>query len=133
MAGRRASLGRVIVQEDSMLAVSSYKPDYVQQSHAIIGAQLAAFRALPAGKAREAFAPLYFSALVLALDSLFLHRQRSNEGKVGGPLNEVRMLCDSIKEHGAVMAKNSTIKYDASKSATGIAVGQAIALDDATF
>ena len=70
-----------------MLAVSSYSPDYIKTCHASIGAQLAAFAALPAGRPKEAFAPGYFNALVLMLDSFFLHRQRSNEGKQGGPLN----------------------------------------------
>ena len=116
-----------------MLAVSSYKPDYVQACHASLAAQLDRFRALPAGKAKDAFAPGYFNAMLLVLDSYFLHRQRSNEGKDGGPLNELRMLCDGIKDNGAVLAKSSTIKYDAAKSATGIAVGQAIVLDDKGF
>jgi hypothetical protein len=116
-----------------MLAVSSYKPDYVQACHEKLAAQLATFRALPAGKPKDAFAPGYFNAMVLVLDSYFLHRQRSNEGKEGGPLNELRMLCDGIKDNGAVMAKNSTIKYRPESSVTGIAVGQAIVLDDKRF
>jgi hypothetical protein len=116
-----------------MLAVSSYKPDYVQACHASIAAQLAAFRALPAGKAKEAFSPGYFNAMVLALDSLFLHRQRSNEGKEGGPLNELRMLCDGIRDSGGVMGKSTTIKYKAENSATRIAVGQTIVLDAEMF
>ena len=116
-----------------MLAVSSYKPDYVQTCHAALAAQLATFAALPAGKARDAFAPGYFNAMLLVLDSYFLHRQRSNEGKDGGPLNELRLLCDGIKENGAVLGKSTTIKYKAEKSVTGIAVGQAIALDAAAF
>lgn len=116
-----------------MLAVSSYKPDYVQACHANLSTQLDSFRALPAGKAKDAFAPGYFNAMLLVLDSYFLHRQRSNEGKDGGPLNELRMLCDAVKENGAVFAKNSTIKYKAEKSVTGIDFGQAIVLDDKTF
>lgn len=116
-----------------MLAVNSYKPDYLQACHEKLGRQLASFRALPAGKPKDAFAPGYFNAMVLVLDSYFLHRQRSNEGKEGGPLNELRLLCDGIKDNGAVMAKNSTIKYDPAKSVTGIAVGQAIVLDDKRF
>ena len=116
-----------------MLAVTSYKPDYVKTCHAAIEAQLKAFRALPAGKPKDAFAPGYFNALILMLDSFFLHRQRSNEGKTGGPLNELRMLCDGIKENGAVLAKNTTIKYDAAKSVAGIDFGETIALDAEGF
>ena len=116
-----------------MLAVSSYKPDYVQACHANLSAQLDSFRSLPAGKAKDAFAPGYFNAMLLVLDSCFRHRQRSNEGKDGGPLNELRMLCDGVKENGAVLAKNATIKYRAETSVTGIGVGEAIVLDDQTF
>ena len=116
-----------------MLAVSSYKPDYVKTCHEKLAAQLATFRALPAGLHKDAFAPGYFNAMVLVLDSYFLHRQRSNEGKEGGPLNELRMLCDGIKDNGAVMATSTSIKYDAGKSVTGVAVGQAIVLDDKRF
>jgi len=116
-----------------MLAVSSYKPDFVQACHANLAAQLDSFRALPAGKAKDAFAPGYFNAMLLVLDSYFLHRQRSNEGKEGGPLNELRMLCDGVKENNAVLAKNSTIKYRAETSVSGIGFGEAIVLDDKTF
>ncbi len=116
-----------------MLAVSSYKPDYVQTCHAAVAAQLAAFAALPAGKPKDAFAPGYFNSMLLALDSFFLHRQRSNEGKEGGPLNELRLLCDGIKENGAVLGKSTTIKYKAENSVTGIAAGEAIVLDAERF
>lgn len=116
-----------------MLAVSSYSPDYVQTCHATVAAQLAGFAALLAGKAKDAFAPGYFNAMVLALDSYFLHRQRSNEGKEGGPLNELRLLCDGIKDNGGVLAASTTIKYKPEKSVTGLAVGEAIVLDAARF
>ena len=116
-----------------MLAVSSYKPDYVQACHASITAQLDQFRALPAGKAKDAFAPGYFNAMLLVLDSYFLHRQRSNEGKEGGPLNELRMLCDGIKDNAGVMGKSTTIKYRPENSVTGVAPGETITLDAKRF
>ena len=115
-----------------MLAVTSYKPDYVARSLKAIEAQLKAFRALPKGKERDAFAPIFFRHMVLALDHYFIHRQRSNEGKDGSPTNEVRMLCNAIHE-GGVFAKDSQIKYDAGKSVTGIAFGEEIVLDEKTF
>ena len=95
-----------------MLAVSSYKPDYVKTCHAGITAQLDQFRALPVGKAKGAFAPGYFCVMLLVLDSYFLHRQRSNEGKDGGPLNELRLLCDGIKDNAGVLAKNTSSGSD---------------------
>jgi hypothetical protein len=97
--------------------------------------QIDAFRKLArtAGPEAAAFAPGYWQSMVLALDHYFLHRQRSNEGKDGAPCNEVRMLCDSIKENGGVLAGNKTIKYDAAKSVTGLKVGEKIVLDDRSF
>jgi hypothetical protein len=116
-----------------MLAVSSYKPDYIQKSVKAIEAQLKAYRALPRGPERAAFEPIFFRHMVLALDHYFLHRQRSNEGKEGSPTNEVRMLCNAIHDNGGILAKDTQIKYDRAKSVTGIAVGEEIALDEKTF
>jgi hypothetical protein len=118
-----------------MLAVTSYKKDYLDACRAGAKAQISAFRKLAkaAPAAAAGFAPGYFITQILALDHFFLHRQRSFEGKDGGPLNELRMLCDSIKENDGVMKANSTIKYDAAKSQTGIAIGKRIVLDDKAF
>ena len=116
-----------------MLAVSSYRPDYVANCLKAIEAQLKAFRALPKGRERDAFEPIFFRHMVLALDHYFLHRQRSNEGKDGGPINEVRMFCKAIHDTGGVLAKDSQIKYDAAKSVTGIAIGEEIVLDEKSF
>lgn len=124
-----------------MLAVTSYSEVYVQLTAAKIEAQLAAFAALAAasaGNARAeaalaAFAPGYFNAMLLALDHHFMHRMRGAEGKDGNPLNEVRMLVDSIMENDGVMKANATIKYRPEAAVAGIAVGEAIALNAETF
>lgn len=116
-----------------MLAVTSYKPDYVANSLKAIEAQLKAYRALPKGKERDAFAPMFFRNMVLALDHYFLHRQRSSEGKDGSPANEVRMFCNAIHDNGGVLAKDTQIKYDPAKSVTGIKIGEQIVLDDKSF
>jgi hypothetical protein len=116
-----------------MLAVNSYKPDYVAKSLKAIEAQLKAYRALPKGPERNAFELLFFRHLVLALDHYFIHRQRSNEGKDGSPTNEVRMLCNAIHDNGGVLAKDSQIKYDPAKSVTGIKFGDEIVLDEKRF
>jgi hypothetical protein len=119
-----------------MLAVSSYSPDYIRSSLKLVDAQVAAYRKLAkaaAGPELEAFGQGYFQSMVLALDHLFLHRLRNAEGKDGGPCNEVRMLCDGIKDNGGVFAKNNTIKYDPAKSITGLKFGDKIALEEKTF
>ena len=42
------------------------------------------------------FEARFFNDLVLLLDYMFVHRLTGTEGKDGNPLNEVRVLCDSI-------------------------------------
>lgn len=124
-----------------MLAVTSYPEVYVQLTAAKFEEQLAAYAALAAavkGNAKAeaalaAFAPDYFNSMLLALDHHFMHRMRGAEGKDGNPLNEVRMLSDSIMEHDGVLQANKTIKYKAEKAVAGIAVGQTIALDAEVF
>lgn len=124
-----------------MLAVTSYSEVYIQLTAAKLDEQLAAYAALAAavkgnGKAEAAlaaFAPGYFNSMLLALDHHFMHRMRGAEGKDGNPLNEVRMLSDSLMEHDGVLRDNKTIKYKADKAVAGIAVGQVIALDAERF
>ena len=124
-----------------MLAVTSYNEVYVQLTAAKVEEQLAAYAALAAavkGNAKAevalaALAPGYFNTMLLALDHHFMHRMRGAEGKDGNPLNEVRMLSDSIMEHDGVLKDNRTIKYKAEKAVAGVAVGQEIALDAPTF
>jgi len=124
-----------------VLAVTSYPEVHVQLAAAGVAEQLAAFADLGAAtrgnpqaeKALGAFAPGYFNSMLLALDHHFMHRMRGAEGKDGNPLNEVRMLCDAIMEHGGVLQANKTIKYSAARSVSGIEIGQSVVLDAATF
>ena len=119
-----------------MLAVTSYKVDFVEAQRARVSRQLKAYDALAkAAKPAqvEAFAPEFFENMVLALDHFFMHRQRSFEGKDGNPLNEVRMLAVSLLDYDGVMTKDNTIKYDPAKSVTGIGVGQSIVVTRESF
>lgn len=124
-----------------MLAVTSYPEVYVQLTAARIEEQLAAYTALAdavqgnakAEAALTAFAPGYFNTMLLALDHHFMHRMRGAEGKDGNPLNEVRMLVESIMENNSVLRENKTIKYKAETAVAGIAMGERIALDAETF
>jgi hypothetical protein len=124
-----------------VLAVTSYPELYVQLTAAKMDEQLVAYNALAATvkgnpkaeAALAAFAPGYFSAMLLALDHHFMNRLRGAEGKDGNPLNEVRMLGDAIMENDGVLKENKTIKYKAENAVAGIAVGEKIALDAQTF
>src|SRR3982751_5350060 len=110
-----------------MLGVGSYSIDYIQTCAKAVDAQLAKFAAL------ADFTGDYLRSQVVALDHMFMHRLRGKEGKDGNPANEVRMLAVSILENNGVMKEDKTIKYNASKSATGIAVGDRIELTPESF
>src|SRR5262249_23516673 len=81
----------------------------------------------------DAFGPLFFNGLVVVLDGCFVHRSRTIEGKDGNPLNEVRMLCNSILQHRGVLTADKTIKYNPSKSILKRQVGDEIKLTEADF
>jgi hypothetical protein len=129
-------------QADHMLCVNTYTKDYVNSCRSKIEAQLAAYRVL-AGAAREkagdssasaaTFEPLFFNNLVLVLDRFFVHRARGLEGKDGNPLNEVRMLCDSILQKDGVMTADKMTKFDPAKSVLRLQPGDEIRLSEADF
>jgi hypothetical protein len=96
-----------------MLMVSSCAKDYVDGCRAKVAVQLASYRKVLGAKPLEiqAFERQFFNHMSMALDRYFVHRGRAMEGKDGNPLNEVRMLCDAIMEHGGRMSTNKTIRY----------------------
>jgi hypothetical protein len=116
-----------------MLARNSYSQSYVDACRASMQAQLAAYQKLKLNTAASAFETLFFNTLVVVLDRQFVHRTRSREGKDGNPLNEVRMLCDSILENNGLLAANNTIRCDAVGSVVKLAIGSEIRLSPAKF
>ncbi|MCD4523802.1 hypothetical protein [Nocardioides sp. cx-173] len=117
-----------------MLSQSSYPAAYVAASRDAVSRQLDAYAALPLSAAdRAGFEPDYLRQLVLALDTYALHRSRGQEGKDGNPLNEVRLLCTSIREHDGVLTGEKSIKYAPDRSVLGLAEGEQITLDAAGF
>jgi hypothetical protein len=129
-----------------MLCVNSYTQDYIDGCRSRMESQLAAYRALAAAasanpgrskstvaSAVDAFEPLFFSHLVVVLDGFFVHRSRTLEQKDGNPLNEVRMLCNSVLQNRGVLAADKTIKFNPAKSVVKLQVGDAIKLTEADF
>ncbi|MBC8171450.1 MAG: hypothetical protein H7X77_07245 [Anaerolineae bacterium] len=112
-----------------MLCINNYPQAYIDECRARIQAQVAAYQNLlttarqtstaneaPLNAAIEAFNPVFFNNMVLQLDWLFVHRSRTLEKKDGNPLNEVRVLCDSIMNNRNKMSVDKSIKLDPAKS-----------------
>ena len=119
-----------------MLGRTSYPKDYVESTRARVARQLKIFDALAKGSKAgdvDSLEAAFCESMVLGLELAFVHRVRRAEGKDGNPLNEVRLLAASLLEHDGIMSEDSTIKYVAAKSVTGIAMGDKIALDRATL
>lgn len=108
-----------------MLSEKKYDPSYIANCRSQFQDLLRAYSEVPGS---QAFETAFLSHVVLALDHYFIHRMRGSEGKDGNPLNEVRMLCNSIKHHDAVLAADSTIKYEPGRSVLGTEIGQEIQL-----
>ena len=120
-----------------MLGRKSYDQDYIDQCRARIAAQVSAYDDVKAAvkddAALAAFEPLFFNGLVQVLDHCFVHRLRTVEGKDGNPLNEVRVVCDSLLLNGGVLAADKQIKLKPETSVLGYEVGDEIALDEERF
>lgn len=113
-----------------MLGVSTYPQEYIDGCRAAVQAQLAAYEQV---RGTDAFEPLFFNHMVLALDHYFCHRLRGREGKDGNPLNEVRVLCTSIMEGGGRLVADKTIKLKAETSLLHHEVGDEIKLSAEDF
>ena len=90
-----------------MLSVDTYTPEYVAKCRARVAEQVSAYQALLAAA-----------------------RKRTKDGN---PLNEVRLLCESIMNNDAEMCADDTIKIDAAKSVLKYRVGDKIKLNVADF
>jgi len=97
-----------------------------------------------AGKSpSEEFEHRFFNDQVLLLDYMFVHRLAGIEGKDGNPLNEVRVLCNSIRLNkgklqvdklpGWPNSAGSGIKLPPEKSVLKLEPGAAVKLTEADF
>lgn len=121
-----------------MLMRADYPKAYVDAVRAMVDDNVKAYTALklPDG---NAFEQGYVHQLLLALDSYFTHRGRGQEGKDGNPLNEMRMITDSLQGndgHGPIvplLAANTTIKYKPEASVLGLEIGDPLDLSVADY
>lgn len=129
-----------------MLGVRNYTQDYIDGCRSRVDADLTAYRNLVAGARKnpasneaplnaaiEAFEAVSFNNMVLILDHFFVHRLRTVEGKDGNPLNEVRVLCDSLMHNNGVMTADKASKLSPARSVLKYQVGDEIKLNEAKF
>ena len=129
-----------------MLCVNNYTQKYIDECRSKVAAQVSAYQTLVTAvrnqaatdiplvnAAIEAFEPHFFNNMVLALECYFVHRARVMEKKDGNPLNEVRMLCNSMMNNNNRMCADKTIKFDPAKSVLKYQIGDEIRLNEADF
>jgi hypothetical protein len=86
-------------------------------------------------KALESFDAHFFNNMTLVLDRLFVHRLSGPdyEGKDGNPLNELRIIVDSLISHDGKMRADNKIKLPPDSSIVGLDVGDTIKLTEDDF
>ena len=79
-----------------MLGMKTYPRDYIDACRARVDADLRAYRKQVGNAPSKGFEARFFNDMVLLLDYMFVHRLTGIEGKDGNPLNQVRVLSNSI-------------------------------------
>jgi len=117
-----------------MLGVRNYTKEYIDTCRKKVASDLSAYKKLASNvNSANGFESSYFNNMVLVLDHLFVHRLRVIEGKDGNPLNETRLIGDSLMMNKGVMGMDKTIKYDPTKSVLKYNVGDKIKITEADF
>src|SRR3954451_13561661 len=122
-----------------MLGMKTYDRDYVNSCRAMIEANVEAYDMVAEEIAADInFETSFFNNLVLSLDYMFVHRLSGIEGKDGNPLNELRVLCNSILYNGGKLQVEklpgwpnsavSGLKLPPERSILGLKPGQTIQL-----
>src|SRR5207248_5777091 len=124
-----------------MLGMKTYSQDYIDACRARVEANLRAYRKQVGKAPAKEFEDRFFNDQVLLLDYMFVHRLTGIEGKDGNPLNEVRILCNSIllnrgrlqvdKLPGWPNSAGSGIKLPPEKSVLKLEVGDEVRLTEA--
>jgi hypothetical protein len=106
----------------------------------MVDSDLRAYRRLPVAARTKEFEAVFFNRAVLLLDYMFVHRLT---GIDGNPLNEVRVLCNSIllnqgklqvdKLPGWPMSASASLKLPPEKSVLKFKVGEEVKLSEADF
>src|SRR6266699_6258698 len=123
--------------------MKKYSEDYNAACRARVDGDLRAYRKQVGNAPSKEFEARFFNDQVLLLDYMFVHRFSGIEGRDGNPLNEVRILCNSIllnkgklqvdKLPGWPNSAVSGLKLPPEKSLLKIQVGDEVRLTEADF
>ncbi len=126
-----------------MLGMKTYTQDYIDACRARVDAGLRAYRKQVGKAPSKEFEVSFFNDQVLLLDYMFVHRLSGIEGKDGNPLNEVRVLCNSMllnqgklqvdKLPGWPNSAVSSLKLPPEKSVLKLRVGHDVKLSEDDF
>ena len=126
-----------------MLGMKTYSQDYIDACRKRVDANVKAYRKQAGKEPSPDFEGRYFNDQVLLLDYMFVHRLTGVEGKDGNPLNEVRILCNSIllnqeklqveKLPGWPNSAVSSLTLPPEKSILKLKKGDAIKLSESDF
>jgi uncharacterized protein (UPF0548 family) len=109
-----------------MLLRTGYDRHYVADCRESVGAAVEELRRVGAGSAA-------WNQLVVALDRWFSLRNPKLEGRDGNPINEVRVIAESVTENGSVVTVPRGVKLAPEDSVLGFEEGEEISLDGDAF
>lgn len=100
---------------EAMLGMKRHSREYIDECRSKVESGASAYRQLIAAarklpndealsSAIEDLEAAFFNNMLLTLDYFFVHRLAGIEGKDGNPLNEVRILCNSMLLNQNIMA-----------------------------
>src|SRR5213592_4328685 len=123
--------------------MKKYSKDYIAACRARVDADLGTYRKQVGNAPSREFEARFFNDQVLLLDHMFVNRLTGIEGKDGNPLNEVRVLCNSLllnqgkvqvdKLPGWPNSAGAGIKLPLEKSLLKLKAGDEVELSEADF
>lgn len=129
-----------------MFGRKNYTQEEIDQGKVALDQQLAAYKKLAKAitsaamdneidTAIESFEASFFNNMILVMDRYFVHRLpgADYEGKDGNPLNEVRMVCDSLMNNHGIMHGDKQIKLTPERSVLKLNIGDPIQLTEEDF
>ena len=123
--------------------MKKYSKDYIAACRARVDADLRAYRKQVGNAPSKEFEARFFNDQVLLLDYMFVHRLTGIEGKDGNPLNEVRVLCNSLllnqgrlqvdRLPGWPNSASTGMELPPEKSVLKLKVGEEVRLNESDF